>query len=56
MNDAILARVLGVAAALGGALRIAAAFAPWAPGQAWLERVTRTYPACVWLNPVPEKE
>ena len=22
----------------------------------WLERVTRTYPACVWLNPVPEKE
>jgi uncharacterized protein with von Willebrand factor type A (vWA) domain len=26
------------------------------PGQAWLERVTRTYPAAVWLNPVPEKE
>ena len=26
------------------------------PGQAWIERVTRTYPACVWLNPVPEKE
>lgn len=23
------------------------------PGQVWLERVTRTYPACVWLNPVP---
>jgi len=26
------------------------------PGTAWMERVTRTYPACVWLNPVPEKE
>ncbi len=24
------------------------------PGQAWMERVTRTYPSCVWLNPVPE--
>ncbi len=26
------------------------------PGALWLERVTRTYPAAVWLNPVPEKE
>ena len=26
------------------------------PGAVWLERVTRTYPACVWLNPVPERE
>src|SRR6202140_821300 len=26
------------------------------PGGVWLERVTRTYPAAVWLNPVPEKE
>jgi len=26
------------------------------PGGLWLERVTRTYPSCVWLNPVPEKE
>ena len=26
------------------------------PGTAWMERVTRTYPACVWLNPVPESE
>ena len=26
------------------------------PGQVWLERVTRTYPACVWLNPVPSSE
>jgi len=26
------------------------------PGAAWLERVTRTYPAAVWLNPTPEKE
>src|SRR5580765_7962738 len=26
------------------------------PGALWLERVMRTYPACVWLNPVPEKE
>ena len=25
-------------------------------GQVWMDRVTRTYPACVWLNPVPEKE
>ena len=25
-------------------------------GQVWLERVTRTYPACVWLNPVPEAQ
>src|SRR3979411_2995017 len=24
------------------------------PGEAWMTRVTRTYPACVWLNPVPE--
>ena len=24
------------------------------PGQAWMERVTHTYPACVWLNPVGE--
>ncbi len=26
------------------------------PGQTWIERVTRTYPASVWLNPVPENE
>jgi uncharacterized protein with von Willebrand factor type A (vWA) domain len=26
------------------------------PGQVWMERVTRTYPACVWLNPVPERQ
>jgi uncharacterized protein with von Willebrand factor type A (vWA) domain len=25
-------------------------------GQVWLERVTRAYPACVWLNPVPEDQ
>ena len=25
-------------------------------GAVWMERVTRTYPACVWLNPVPERE
>src|SRR5215831_10621724 len=25
-------------------------------GQIWMERVTRTYPACVWLNPVPESQ
>jgi len=25
-------------------------------GQLWMERVTRTYPACVWLNPTPEAE
>ncbi|EJW13621.1 hypothetical protein A33M_2481 [Rhodovulum sp. PH10] len=26
------------------------------PGQVWLERLTRTYPACVWLNPTPEDQ
>lgn len=26
------------------------------PGQVWMERITRTYPASVWLNPVPEHE
>jgi uncharacterized protein len=26
------------------------------PGAVWLERVTRTYPACVWLNPLPEAQ
>ena len=26
------------------------------PGQAWIERVTATYPACVWLNPTPESD
>jgi uncharacterized protein with von Willebrand factor type A (vWA) domain len=25
------------------------------PGQLWLERVTRTYPHAVWLNPVPQE-
>jgi uncharacterized protein with von Willebrand factor type A (vWA) domain len=25
-------------------------------GAVWMERITRTYPACVWLNPVPESE
>jgi len=26
------------------------------PGQIWLERITRTYPACVWINPIPEEQ
>jgi uncharacterized protein with von Willebrand factor type A (vWA) domain len=26
------------------------------PGQVWMDRITRTYPAAVWLNPVPESE
>lgn len=26
------------------------------PGSVWMERVTRTYPNCVWLNPVPESQ
>ena len=26
------------------------------PGAIWLERMTRTYPACVWLNPLAERE
>jgi uncharacterized protein with von Willebrand factor type A (vWA) domain len=25
-------------------------------GAVWMERITRTYPACVWLNPVPETQ
>ena len=25
-------------------------------GAAWLERVTATYPATVWLNPTPERQ
>jgi len=25
-------------------------------GAVWMERVTRTYPACVWLNPVPDNQ
>jgi uncharacterized protein with von Willebrand factor type A (vWA) domain len=25
-------------------------------GHVWMERVARTYPACIWLNPVPEGE
>jgi uncharacterized protein with von Willebrand factor type A (vWA) domain len=25
-------------------------------GHLWMERVTHTYPACVWLNPVPEQD
>src|SRR5439155_24855837 len=25
-------------------------------GTLWMERVTRTYPACVWLNPVRERQ
>jgi uncharacterized protein with von Willebrand factor type A (vWA) domain len=26
------------------------------PGAVWIERMTRLYPACVWLNPVPESD
>jgi uncharacterized protein with von Willebrand factor type A (vWA) domain len=25
-------------------------------GAVWMERVVRTYPACVWLNPVVERD
>jgi uncharacterized protein with von Willebrand factor type A (vWA) domain len=25
-------------------------------GATWMERITQTYPACVWLNPVPESQ
>ena len=25
-------------------------------GATWMERIARTYPACVWLNPVAEHE
>src|ERR1700761_2030722 len=26
------------------------------PGSLWMQRITRTYPSCVWLNPVAERE
>lgn len=26
------------------------------PGAAWMQRLTNTYPAAVWLNPVPEQQ
>jgi hypothetical protein len=26
------------------------------PGQVWMRRVTATYPSCVWLNPVAERD
>jgi hypothetical protein len=26
------------------------------PGETWMNRITRTYPACVWLNPVTESQ
>ena len=25
-------------------------------GSTWMQRVSNTYPATVWLNPVPEKQ
>ena len=25
-------------------------------GLVWMERIARTYPACIWLNPVPERD
>jgi len=25
-------------------------------GRVWMERVVATYPACIWLNPVPQSE
>ena len=39
MDDRTLIRLAGAAAVLGGAMRIATAFVPWAPGVAWLEAV-----------------
>jgi uncharacterized protein len=26
------------------------------PGETWMQRITATYPACVWLNPTPESQ
>jgi len=26
------------------------------PGSVWMERVTRTYPSCIWLNPTAAAE
>ena len=37
MSDVALLRILGIAAVLGGLLRIGSAFVPWAPDVAWLE-------------------
>lgn len=42
MDDRTLYRLAGAAAVTGGALRIATAFVPWAPGVAWLEAVAFT--------------
>ena len=39
MDDRRLIQLAGGAAVLGGAMRIAMAFVPWAPGVAWLEAV-----------------
>lgn len=39
MDDRVLMRMAGAAAVLGGGIRIAMAFVPWAPGVAWLEAV-----------------
>jgi uncharacterized protein with von Willebrand factor type A (vWA) domain len=25
-------------------------------GRVWMERIAATYPACIWLNPVPQAE
>jgi len=47
MSDVVLLRVLGVAAILGGVLRIGSAFIPFAPGQAWLELVYLVIDVCL---------
>ena len=47
MSDTLLLRVLGIAAILGGALRIVSAFIPWAPGQLWLEGLYLAIDLCL---------
>jgi hypothetical protein len=37
MRDQTLFRMLGVAAIVGGALRVGSAFIPWSPNDVWLE-------------------
>jgi hypothetical protein len=47
MSDTALLRVLGLAAVLGGSLRIASAFIPFAPDQAWLEALYLVVDVCL---------
>lgn len=47
MSDTALLRVLGMAAVLGGVLRVVSAFIPFAPDQAWLEVLYLVVDVCL---------